>query len=154
MSKLIIMCGAPGSGKSTWATHYVKTHDNVSIVSRDAIRYSLLKDGEHYFSHEDEVLNIFYSQIRNDLQQRMDVIADASHLSYKSRKALLANVGKYYTELWAVYFRTPLETCYERNDLRSGRANVPHEAIRNMYLSMTDPKYDDWDYKRIIYVKD
>ena len=63
--KLIIMSGAPGCGKSTYARKYCEEHKDTVIVSRDAIRFSLLKDGEHYFSKEIEVLRLFYNKSRN-----------------------------------------------------------------------------------------
>ena len=52
---LYLMCGIPGSGKSHWA----KGVKDAVIVSRDAIRFNLLKDGEDYFAHEDEVVETF-----------------------------------------------------------------------------------------------
>ena len=57
-------------------------------------------------------------------------------------------------DIWVVYMRPKLEICYMQNDQRTGRANVPHSAIDNMYYSMTDPKDDGYFYKKVIYVGD
>lgn len=81
MSKLIIMSGAPGSGKSTYAKQMIEKNPKTVIVSRDNIRFGLLQEGESYFSHENEVLKIFYTSIIHYLSSNYDVIADASHLS-------------------------------------------------------------------------
>ena len=61
MSRLIMMCGIPGSGKSTWIQNCKGFIGNdVVVVSRDAIRFSMLKEGEDYFgitSLEDVLFN-------------------------------------------------------------------------------------------------
>ena len=59
------MCGPAGSGKSTWLIKQMKSKTDVCI-SRDNIRFGLLKEGEDYFAHEDRVKNIFYGAIRRD----------------------------------------------------------------------------------------
>lgn len=150
------MSGAPGSGKSTWAYKYCEDNKDTVIVSRDAIRFSLLKDGEHYFSKENEVLRIFYNNIITYMRQGYNVIADASHLTKKARLTLINEISHYISsfDVWVVYMRPSLEVCYKQNDQRTGRANVPHHAIANMYYSMTDPKDDKYFYEKIIYVGD
>ena len=44
MSELIVMCGPAGSGKSTWAQEYAKSHNGYIIVSTDAIRQLVFGD--------------------------------------------------------------------------------------------------------------
>ena len=58
---LYISCGVPGSGKSTFLKNHTKP--NEAIISRDEIRFNLLKDGEDYFSHENEVFDKFVDNI-------------------------------------------------------------------------------------------
>ena len=67
MKKLILMMGPPASGKSTITNLIAENHNKICIVSRDAIRFSLLRDGEDYFAHEDEVIETFYSRINEAL---------------------------------------------------------------------------------------
>ena len=50
---LWIMVGCPASGKSTYLAN--KALSNSVIVSRDAIRFNLLRPGDDYFSKEKEV---------------------------------------------------------------------------------------------------
>ena len=61
MAILYIMCGVPGSGKSTWAREHLT--DNDVYVSRDDIRFSFLKEGDDYFSKEDMVWDTIVKSI-------------------------------------------------------------------------------------------
>lgn len=40
MQKIIILQGAPGSGKTTWAQNKLITEPNMVILSRDDIRFA------------------------------------------------------------------------------------------------------------------
>ena len=44
MANIIMMCGLPGSGKSTYAKEHRGEHD--LYISRDLIRFSMLEEGE------------------------------------------------------------------------------------------------------------
>ena len=79
---LYISCGVPGSGKSTFLNK-IKGKDEV-IVSRDEIRFSLLKPGENYFAHEEEVFRLFCNKIADYIKQGKDVYADATHFTIAS----------------------------------------------------------------------
>ena len=62
--KLYLMMGCPGSGKST----YLKTRFSqrpLAVISRDEIRFSMVKENEEYFSRENEVYAEFIRQIIN-----------------------------------------------------------------------------------------
>lgn len=53
MATLYVICGIPGSGKSTW----IKNHTSSEIlVSRDAIRFDMVKEDEPYFSDRKSVV--------------------------------------------------------------------------------------------------
>ena len=53
MKRIYLLCGIPGSGKSTWAKSQL---DNKSIwISRDQIRFSMVSESGEYFSKEKEV---------------------------------------------------------------------------------------------------
>ena len=83
--QVYIRSGAPGSGKSTWRrNHGVSKYR----VSRDEIRFSVLKDGEDYFSHEKETFKMFIDAIKKKVTEYGIVFIDASHLEFYSRRKL------------------------------------------------------------------
>ena len=156
--KLVIMCGAPGLGKSTFIqNHRAGLGQSYKIVSRDEIRFSLVKENEEYFSHEDEVWETFISQINNGLHDKDITIADATHLNRNSRQKLLNALDQDClkdAEIIAIVMRSSLKKALTQNENRKGtRSYVPESAIRNMYNSFTMPKKNE-GFDRIFTVTD
>ena len=155
MAKMYVMCGVPGSGKSTFVKDFAgHLSSRYHIISRDEIRFKLLDMKEDksvdYFSCEDEVENLFYTAIFNSIQNEVDCFVDATHINKKSRRKLfkkLLDINKDNFELGffrpeeviAIYFEKDLETCLKNNRKRSGRALVPDYVIKNMYNSYERP---------------
>lgn len=109
-------------------------------VSRDKIRFDKLKEDDYYFAYEDEVFEQFLEEIAWGLEMDKIVIADATHLNRKARAKVLDKVRKFADEIEAVVLDTDLETAFERNDRREGRAWVKHGIIRRMWFSMEMPE--------------
>ena len=139
MAELILMCGCPGSGKSTYAKSF-KTDKDI-YISRDEIRYSLLTEEDDYFAKENEVIKTFIDNIDKSLVNEEycgDVYADATHLSPKSRAQVL-NKLKNKDKVSVIYLDIPLNIILERNAQRKGRALVPENVVRRMYNSIILP---------------
>lgn len=138
---LYISCGIPGSGKSTFLKKVAKKDE--SVISRDEIRFALLKEGEEYFSHEEEVFKQFVKIITDHINSGLNVYADATHLNYASRKKLtdaLLKAGCQPADVQAIYFDIPLNICLERNEKRAGtKAYVPRGVIRRMSFQLEFP---------------
>lgn len=139
MADLYIMCGAPGSGKSYWLDHHVKRG---SVVSRDAIRFSLLNNDDDYFSHEDEVYKEFWKNINTGLKLGLDVFADQTSLTPKSRKYLIDHVHG-YDNVNAIWIKTDLNDCLDNNAKRTGREYVPSEQLISMYKRFIPPSFGE-----------
>jgi len=146
--KLFIMCGCPGSGKTTYAKKYLM-NDNTIYVSRDEIRFSLLREGDTYFSREKEVYREFIWKIYNALyNEHKNVIADATHLNEKSRAKLFSSLPIDFTKIdvIGIYMNTPLEICLEQNEIRKGtKAYVPPAQVRRMFFSIKKPTYEEYN---------
>ena len=154
MAKLIIMCGLAGCGKST----FVKKHmdSNLDIyVSRDDIRFSLLKEGDDYFAMEDEVWIQYIAAINAGLRKGRTVWADATHLNKKARLKLLHALYPTPTEIEVIYIKVPLEIALDQNKRREGRAKVPEDAIYRMWNSIEEPEFHEgrFTYNKI-YIKE
>ena len=148
MIKLLVGC--PGSGKTSYAhdaEQACKIIGNITYkhISRDMIRFSLVKETEYYFSKEKEVFNLFVKEIQEAIDNRIDMIViDATHISVSSRKKLLSRINipeNYIFE--AVVFDIPLDVLKKRNGLRAGRARVPETAMENMFYDFSEPTYEE-----------
>ena len=141
MSKLFIMMGAPGSGKTTWCKNNVPK--NAAYISRDEIRFNIIKDEDSYFSKEKIVYDIFINKINEALESGLDVYADQTSLNAGSRKKLINALNKKPDEIIGIYFTTPLDIVLQRNAQRTGRALVPEDVVINMFNSLTRPTLDE-----------
>ena len=90
--KLFIMCGLSGSGKSSIAKDLAIKY-NAEIVSSDAIREELFGSCQNQSDNE-KVFNIFNKRIRESLNKNKNVIADATNITIKSRRAIVEYVRK------------------------------------------------------------
>lgn len=156
---LYIMCGAPGAGKTTWVRENAEPGTSAHI-SRDRIRFEMLKENDSYFKHEQAVYNEFIEEIAralDDCPWITEVYADATHMTTKSRKKLLNSLFIREREnvvVTPIIIMPYIETCIERNNRRQGRARVPETVIEKMYMSFEDPEKDGFDYEKILYFND
>lgn len=150
MSKMYVMIGAPGCGKS----YYIKQHlkDGESVISRDKIRFSLLKDGDDYFSKEKEVYSEFIKQINEAIDKNIDFYVDQTSLNYAARSKLFNHIKKKPKEIIAIYINISLNKILYQNSLRTGRELVPEDAVINMFNSIQTPTEEEgfteiWEVK-------
>ena len=71
------------------------------------------------------------------------VIADATHLTKKSRNALFRHLnlkGVYVIGFW---LESNLNVCLERNSKRNGRKRVPEDVIKDSFKRKVSPQEDE-----------
>ena len=149
--KLIMLVGIPGSGKSTWARNQVEKWQDrgytAKIISLDDIRFSMIGDGDDYFRYENAVFAAFIKAINDAMNEGINlVVVDATHISPASRFKVLSRLHPPHPETMSLelaVFATSLETCIERNDMRTGLAKVPVSAIKSMAKGFTPPTMEE-----------
>lgn len=144
---LYIMCGPAGCGKSTWIKEDMAYNDGVLaeigepgssiVISRDAVRFSLISDEDEYFAKENLVFDTFVKQINKAIYNpKYDhIYIDATHLTKGSRRKLLNDIAYEECHVVAVNFYVPEEIVVAQNAQRTGRALVPEDVVRNMCRS-------------------
>ena len=155
MSKTLwMMVGVPGSGKTWFAKHKLIQGLGWRYVSRDEVRFSIITDEDEYFSKEKEVFREFINRIKAAFNDDgiFNVVADATHLNWPSRRKLINAIGVSDINIIPVVIQSNIEDSIQRNEEREGRAVVPRSVMRQMNASLTDPKTDDFKYTAIMYV--
>ena len=144
--KLYLMCGPAGAGKSTYIRNNA-ARGTSAWVSRDRVRFKMVKETEAYFSKEDAVFAKWCSEIVNALNSSWieEVWVDATHIGVNSRNKTLKQVDKTLravggiqmeeVDIIPVVIMPTLEKCLEHNALREGREYVPETVVKNMYNS-------------------
>ena len=154
---LWIMVGVPGSGKSYIANHLLMRGSGWRYISRDEIRFSIITDEDEYFDKENLVFAKFIRAIDVAFNEDgiFNVIADATHLNWASRRKLLHALGQDVEKTWniiPVVVSAPEEEIISNNDGREGRSRVPHSVIQRMNAQMTEPNTDPYRYSGILHI--
>ena len=133
IKKIYLLCGIPGSGKSTWAKKQIESNSNASWISRDIVRFSMVNENEEYFSKESIVFLEFVKRINEAIKIYDFIYIDATHINISSRNKILKKLNLKDCEVIPVNFIVSLETAIKRNNKRTGRAFIPTKVIEKMY---------------------
>lgn len=141
---LWVMCGLSGSGKSTVAAQITENNENTVIISSDAIREELTGNYEDQ-EHNEEVFKIFHDRIRKNLENKKNVVADATNLTMESRRAILMKVNGLNIRKVCVIIPKPFEQCKENNLHREHPVPdfVLDKQIRKFQIPFYNEGFDD-----------
>ena len=132
------MVGLPGSGKSTLAHNLFA--DSASILSSDEYRKMLYGD-ENDQTHNAEVFNALYNDMRVHLSNGKNVIIDATNTTLKARKRIfdeLKKVENINADKIAWVINTPIMDCIKFDSQRS--RTVGENIIRKFEASFQFPQ--------------
>ncbi|MDQ3632619.1 MAG: polynucleotide kinase-phosphatase [Actinomycetota bacterium] len=123
---LVVLVGASGSGKSTFARrHFLATE----VLSSDACRGLVADDPNEQSATQDAFAVLEFIAARRLAQPRLTVV-DATNVQRPSRKALVQLARAHDLFPVAVVLDLPEAVCQERNRGRADRAFGPHVVRR------------------------
>jgi protein phosphatase len=125
---LIVLIGASGSGKSTFArTHFLPTE----VVSSDFCR-ALISNNENSMDASDDAFELLHFLIAKRLKRGLLTVVDATNVEAYSRKKLIQLAKDFHVLPVAVVFNLPEEISMERNKLRSDRNFGNHVIAKHV----------------------
>lgn len=129
---LIVLVGAAGSGKSTWAArHYLPTE----IVSSDRLR-AVVGSGEHDLDASDDAFSLLEHIVAARVGRRLTTVVDTLGLSPDRRRGYLAHARRVSLPAVAVLFDTDAAVCRQRN--RSRDRSVPAAVLDAQLAQVRD----------------
>lgn len=144
----IMLCGLPGSGKSTYAeklqkyTWYNNTHECI-VHSSDKIREELNIDSTDRSSNS-KVFQELHKRVKDDLKKGHNVVYDATNINRKRRTAFLKELKNIPCYKVCTIVLTEYKNCIKNNLMRDN--SVPIEVIKRMYKSWNTPYYfEGWN---------
>jgi predicted kinase len=152
MSELVMLCGIPTSGKST----YVKKlklldywKDAVVLSTDNYIEKYATRVGQTYNEVFDDTIDEATRQLElafiEAKDKGRDIIWDQTNLSIKSRRKKLSKLPSSYAR-GVIYFKVSLEDALERNKTREGKF-IPESILKRMYHQFEIPTLQEgFDY--------
>jgi predicted kinase len=128
---LIVLVGISGSGKSSWAARHFAAHE---VLSSDAFREMVSGDATDQAASRD-AFRLLHIAVRARLRRGLPTVVDATNLTARARRSLLALAGEAGRPAVAVVFDVPLERAIAQNAARPGR-RVPDAIIEEHYRQL------------------
>ena len=147
MPEMIVMCGLPGSGKTTFAKHYAECWGYQYIGVDDF--YKLLNGDECRHENKFEVWMAIYRALHIAEMHRRSVVFDTNAPTVTERSQLITWFPSFEHTL--IYIRADEELC-RRNNL-SRRRVVPEDEMQRLIDNFQVPRREEddrWDEMFII----
>ncbi|MEV5473662.1 polynucleotide kinase-phosphatase [Streptomyces sp. NPDC059687] len=123
---LVVLVGASGSGKSTFARRHFKPTE---IISSDFCR-GLVSDDENDQSATGDAFDVLHYIAGKRLAAGRRTVVDATSVQQDSRRQLIDLAKRYDVLPIAIVLDVPEEVCAERNASRIDRADMPRRVIQ------------------------
>jgi protein phosphatase len=132
---LVVLIGASGSGKSTFARkHFLPTE----VISSDYCR-ALVSDDENNLSATNDAFEILHFVAAKRLAAGRLTVADATNVKSEDRKPLIELARQYHCLPVAIVLNMPERVCQDRNHVRTDRRlgnHVAHNQLQNLRRSL------------------
>ncbi|MET9254850.1 polynucleotide kinase-phosphatase [Streptomyces sp. NPDC003717] len=123
---LVVLIGASGSGKSTFARrHFAPTE----VLSSDFCR-GLVADDENDQSASRDAFDVLHYIAGKRLAAGRRTVVDATSVQQDSRRQLIELAKRHDVLPIAIVLDVPEEVCAERNAARTDRADMPRRVIQ------------------------
>ena len=146
---LIMLCGSPCSGKSTYVQKLLLEGDYVVLSTDNYIERMATKLKSTYSEIFEEYIDAASHELELELKEAIrenkSIIFDQTNLTPKARKRKLSKIPSYYTK-YAVWFDEPLQVVLDRNENRPGKY-IPKSVLRRMHSQFVRPTLEEgFDY--------
>jgi protein phosphatase len=123
---LVVLIGASGSGKSTFArANFLPTE----VLSSDACR-GLVADDENDQSATNDAFDVLHFVAAKRLAAGRLTVVDATNVQEEARRPLIELARQYHVLPVAIVLNVPEAVCHERNATRPERSFGPHVVRR------------------------
>ncbi|WP_406174460.1 polynucleotide kinase-phosphatase [Streptomyces sp. NBC_00996] len=123
---LVVLIGASGSGKSTFARKHFKPTE---VISSDFCR-GLVADDENDQSASGDAFDLLHYIAGKRLAAGRRTVVDATSVQQESRRQLIELAKRYDVLPIAIVLDVPEDVCAERNAARTDRADMPRRVIQ------------------------
>ncbi|MEU2184987.1 polynucleotide kinase-phosphatase, partial [Streptomyces thermolilacinus] len=123
---LVVLVGATGSGKSTFARRHFKPTE---VVSSDFCR-GLVSDDENDQSASRDAFDVLHYIAAKRLAAGRLTVVDATNVQAEARRRLVRLAREHDVLPMAIVLDVPEEVCAARNATRPDRADMPRHVIR------------------------
>lgn len=148
MRTLVLLRGAPGSGKSTFIRNnnledWTISADKIRLLFQSPVT-TITGEKEISQKNDNRVWDFIYTLMEERMKRGEFVIIDATH----SRSLWVARykdmVSKYRYRVYCVEFTPPLDVLLSQNKMRPVLYQVPEEYVKKSYEFVKTDKLQSW----------
>lgn len=135
MIKIILTCGIPASGKSTWAKEEVKKNpEGTTRINRDDLR-SMMSNYHYSDSNEKLVTSAKTFMIQQALRYGRDIVIDETNLNRRNFDDICKLVREMNLDCMVMEkpFYIELDEAIARDSKREGAGKVGEEVVRKFW---------------------